>query len=143
MQARERLGWSQKKLADAAHFSATIVGRWERNETEPRGSSRMVIANTLGVHDEWIRTGKGPMLLTEGPEPAQTEETIEGNLASMNKGRFGSYAKSALADALRKEAAALNGIIKNGLDRIDIAALCSALEEVHRAVSALRSSGRH
>lgn len=58
-EAREAKGWTQDDLADALKTSRTLVSNWERDETIPRGSTRLKIANALEVSTEWLRTGEG------------------------------------------------------------------------------------
>jgi transcriptional regulator with XRE-family HTH domain len=67
-EGREAKNWSQDDLAKRLSTSRTLVSAWERDETHPRGSTRLKIANALGLHTEWLRTGEGPRTLEEGQE---------------------------------------------------------------------------
>lgn len=59
--ARERAGLTQAELGERLGVDQTYVSRWERDEITPRGSTRLKIANALGVRTEWLRTGEGAM----------------------------------------------------------------------------------
>ena len=64
-QAREAKGWTQMELASAVGMNnRSMASRWERDEAVPRGSTRLKIATALGVCNEWVRTGEGPMMVS-------------------------------------------------------------------------------
>ena len=58
--AREAKGWTQDDLAAAMKTSRSLVSDWERDATDPRGSTRIKLSDALDVSPEWIRTGVGP-----------------------------------------------------------------------------------
>ncbi len=73
-EAREAKGWTQDDLANVLKTSRTLVSNWERDETTPRGSTRMKIAIALGVSTEWLRTGEGPRDLRESQQAPGEED---------------------------------------------------------------------
>ena len=72
-QARESLGWTQDQLADATETHRSQVSRWEKDDPEPRGTTRNKLARALGVSDEWLETGSGPMRVTSDGKTVTTE----------------------------------------------------------------------
>ncbi|BDU72949.1 helix-turn-helix domain-containing protein [Mesoterricola silvestris] len=64
-EARESRGFTQEDLAGILRTSRTLISAWERDETVPRGSTRIKIANALGCDQEWLRTGSGPRELRD------------------------------------------------------------------------------
>jgi transcriptional regulator with XRE-family HTH domain len=65
-EVREAKGWSQEALATSLPVSLNMVGRWERDEAIPRGSTGLRLAEALGVSYDWLRTGLGAR---EAPRP--------------------------------------------------------------------------
>jgi len=74
-ESRVRAGMTQEEIAKKMSTSITLVSRWENDKTEPRGSTRLKLARTLGVDPEWLRTGEGEM--AQSPAVPQADETLE------------------------------------------------------------------
>ena len=73
-ESRVQAGLTQERLAALLETASGTVSRWERGESEPRGSTLQALANQLHVSPNWLRTGKGtrepqrPVELTTIPE---------------------------------------------------------------------------
>jgi DNA-binding XRE family transcriptional regulator len=71
--ARENKGWSQRDLAIRSGLSQAAISNIEAG-SECRGTTRLKIANALGVNLEWLRSGDGPMAM--GPDMLERVEQI-------------------------------------------------------------------
>lgn len=52
-------GVTPASLARAASVSSVAAGKWFHGESEPKAAKLKLIANFLGVTDDWLLTGKG------------------------------------------------------------------------------------
>lgn len=59
--ARERVGWSQEKLADALGIKQPSVFAIENNPTATSSKHTFKVALHTGVRPEWLETGEPPM----------------------------------------------------------------------------------
>ncbi|MDN6735984.1 MAG: helix-turn-helix domain-containing protein [Tetragenococcus koreensis] len=46
---RQKLGWSQKQLAEKIHSSQQAIARWENEVTEPRTDNLQALSKALGI----------------------------------------------------------------------------------------------
>jgi transcriptional regulator with XRE-family HTH domain len=64
---------SQDELAQQAGVSQSTIGNIEAGlRKNPR--ELLAIAKAAGVHAEWLKTGRGPKLLTQAPAPPSIPE---------------------------------------------------------------------
>jgi phage repressor protein C with HTH and peptisase S24 domain len=59
-QKMEEKGVTPAALARAASVSPVAAGKWFHGESEPKAGKLKLIAEFLGVTDDWLLTGKGP-----------------------------------------------------------------------------------
>lgn len=59
-EAREKNGLSQAELAVAVGVTRGACGHWEQGKSSPSLDNLAKIAIALGVHFEWLATGRGP-----------------------------------------------------------------------------------
>ncbi|RKG31505.1 helix-turn-helix domain-containing protein [Acinetobacter tianfuensis] len=55
----EQKGVTPAALARAASVSPVAAGKWVHGESEPKAAKLKLIADFLGVTDDWLLTGKG------------------------------------------------------------------------------------
>lgn len=78
-QVREEKGWTQKRLAEKARVPQSSISNLEIGKH--KGSPHIVeIANALGVNVYWLRSGRGPKLLTKWQETVQDLTEVEQDL---------------------------------------------------------------
>ena len=58
-QKMEEKGVTPAALARAASVSPVAAGKWVHGESEPKAAKLKLIADFLGVTDDWLLTGKG------------------------------------------------------------------------------------
>lgn len=58
-QKMEEKGVTPAALARAASVSPVAAGKWVHGESEPKATKLKLIADFLGVTDDWLLTGKG------------------------------------------------------------------------------------
>lgn len=58
-QKMEQKGVTPAALARAASVSPVAAGKWVHGESEPKAAKLKLIADFLGVTDDWLLTGKG------------------------------------------------------------------------------------
>lgn len=56
--ARENLRITRFEVADSMCLSKSIIGKWERGESNPSIAHLIKLAEVLGVSFEWLATGK-------------------------------------------------------------------------------------
>jgi transcriptional regulator with XRE-family HTH domain len=71
-QAREDRSLSQEQLAELVGVTRGACGQWERGITAPSTENLASTACALGVHFEWLATGRGEMIF--GNEQGQNTE---------------------------------------------------------------------
>ncbi len=58
--ARQRIGWSQAKLAERLGVTTSAVGHWERaNGHQPSTENLIEISRHLSIRLEWLAVGEG------------------------------------------------------------------------------------
>ena len=79
-QARARLNWTQKKLAEASGLSQSAIGNYESGQ---RSSSRALLrlADALGVAPQWLDSGH-PDNMDGYQRPPSSERLLQDNSAS-------------------------------------------------------------
>ena len=55
--SRENNHFTRKKLAEIMCLSGTIVGKWERGNSNPSTAHLVKLSRILGVSFEWLATG--------------------------------------------------------------------------------------
>jgi transcriptional regulator with XRE-family HTH domain len=55
--SRENNRFTRKRLAEIMCLSGTIVGKWERGDSNPSIAHLVKLASVLGVSFEWLATG--------------------------------------------------------------------------------------
>lgn len=73
-QVRSHFGLPLMAFGKEIGISHTAVSRLERGENNPASRTLKLIAEKFGVSEEWLRTGKGEMLI---PEPDTTDLVSE------------------------------------------------------------------
>ena len=58
-QKMEEKGVTPAAFARAASVSPVAAGKWVHGESEPKAAKLKLIADFLGVTDDWLLTGKG------------------------------------------------------------------------------------
>lgn len=72
--ARAALGWTQADLADRLGKSYQQVSAWERGDANLRPVNRHLLCRELGIHEQWLTSGKGPMWYKS---PDQVSEPLD------------------------------------------------------------------
>lgn len=67
-QAREAIGLTQIRFAEALNVSRSYVSYLECGEREPSDRTVHDICRICGVNEEWLRTGEGPMRPEKPPD---------------------------------------------------------------------------
>lgn len=98
--ALQRLGIKQKELADRLRVTPGAISGFCTGKFAPSDRTITDICEVTGINEEWLRTGKGPMM-------EQTSDTIVTELAK--KYRLGKNATALLAAV----ANAFNGLGEN------------------------------
>jgi len=77
-QIREKLGLSQKEIADILGVSQKSVSYWEQGRNEPQASIVRTFCNKFGINPNWLLMDKGEMFLNETQKqlPSLTQENI-------------------------------------------------------------------
>lgn len=71
-QKMEEKGVTPAALARAASVSSVAAGKWFHGESEPKAGKLKLIAEFLGVTDDWLLTGKGPVSAIPNLTPITT-----------------------------------------------------------------------
>ena len=69
---RERLGLTQRDVANGLQVTAQAVSKWERGENAPDASVLLPLSRLLGVSLDWLLGGHGPD--AEGGRPQEVFE---------------------------------------------------------------------
>jgi len=72
-----RKGMSQGELAAGIGASSSQVSLWVSGAYEPGSKNRVSIAEFLGISDQWLRTGQGPMEEVAQPAHSLNDQAIE------------------------------------------------------------------
>lgn len=71
-------GVTPASLARAASVSSVAAGKWFHGESEPKAAKLKLIANFLGVTDDWLLTGKGSSIKLDNNVDLAQKIALEG-----------------------------------------------------------------
>lgn len=116
-EAREILGWSQKKLAEAVEVSPKIITGYEKGKSKPRGTTARKLAKALGVSIDYLLNDeiedskhgieKDPFVEATnerfGPRAArEADSLLERNMALFAGGALDQEAKDVFFESVTK-----------------------------------------
>lgn len=79
---RQKLGLSQKEMAEGLGVPSTTISKYERGEVKPAADILAKIANTYGVNLNWLLTGLGDMFIKTEAENSFLEVMKKHNLGN-------------------------------------------------------------
>lgn len=109
--ARETLKLSQRDVAEQIGVGATAISRIESGGNNPAERTIKLFCSKLGISEDWLRTGSGPMMAATLDDELSALAQAHG-LDEMDVALIRTYinlprsAQSALKDFLRRLAAA-------------------------------------
>ena len=109
--ARETLKLSQRDVAEQIGIGATAISRIESGGNNPAERTVKLFCSKLGVSEDWLRTGSGPMMASTLDDELSALAQAHG-LDEMDVALIRTYislprgAQAALKDFLRRLAAA-------------------------------------
>lgn len=109
--ARETLKLSQRDVAEQIGIGATAISRIESGGNNPAERTIKLFCSKLGISEDWLRTGSGPMMAATLDDELTALAQAHG-LDEMDVALIRTYinlprgAQSALKDFLRRLAAA-------------------------------------
>lgn len=75
--ARKTLSMTRAAFGEKMGVSGDVINNLERGRVEAKEHMVMLICQTFGVNEEWLRTGKGEMFLSEDVETDLAKLTLD------------------------------------------------------------------
>ena len=75
--ARKSLSMSRAAFGEKMGVSGDVINNLERGRVEAKEHMVKLICQTFGLNEEWLRTGKGEMFLSEDTESDIAKLTVD------------------------------------------------------------------